>query len=112
VTVRCSFPSRLRGEQLYQSRCAACHSLDANRIGPMHRGVYGRKVGSVPGFDYSPAVRKSKLQWSEKTLDQWLTDPEGLIVGQKMGYRVAEAADRSHRFSQARIEEMRQVLAS
>ena len=31
-----------RGEQVYESRCMACHSLDANRVGPMHRGVYGR----------------------------------------------------------------------
>ena len=38
----------IRGEQLYESRCMACHSLDANRVGPMHRGVYGRKAGSVP----------------------------------------------------------------
>ena len=33
-----------RGEQLYQSRCGACHSLDANRVGPRHRDVFGRRV--------------------------------------------------------------------
>ena len=32
-----------RGEQVYESRCMACHWLDANRVGPMHRGVYGRR---------------------------------------------------------------------
>ena len=85
----------MHGEQLYESRCAGCHSLDANRIGPMHRGVVGRKAGSVAGFDYSAALRKSKLIWNEKTLDQWLADPERLIAGQKMGYRVAEAEDRA-----------------
>lgn len=84
-----------RGEQLYESRCTGCHSLDASRIGPMHRGVFGRKAGSVPDFEYSAGVKKSTLVWSDKTLDQWLTDPERLIAGQKMGYRVPEASDRA-----------------
>ena len=39
-----------RGQELYESRCGGCHSLDANRVGPAHRGVYGRKSGSAPGF--------------------------------------------------------------
>jgi len=32
------------GKEIYDTRCSACHSLDANRVGPMHRGVYGRKA--------------------------------------------------------------------
>lgn len=84
-----------RGEQLYESRCIACHSLDASRVGPMHRGVFGRKAGSVADFDYSPAVKKSKIVWNEKTLDQWLTNPEKLIPGQKMSYQVPDATDRA-----------------
>lgn len=83
------------GEQLYESRCIACHSLDANRVGPMHHGVFGRKAGSVPDFDYSPAVKKSKIVWNEKTLDQWLANPEKLIPGQKMSFQVPDAADRA-----------------
>ena len=83
------------GEQLYEARCTACHSLDANRVGPMHRGVFARKAGSVPDFDYSPAVKKSKIVWTEKTLDQWLTNPEKLITGQKMSLQVSDAADRT-----------------
>jgi cytochrome c len=84
-----------RGEQLYESRCTGCHSLDANRIGPMHRGVFGRKAGSVADFEYSSAVKRSKIVWDEQTLARWLTDPEKLIPGQKMGYQVSEAADRA-----------------
>lgn len=84
-----------RGEQLYEARCTGCHSLDANRIGPMHRGVFGRKAGTVGDFDYSAAVKRATIVWNDKTLDQWLTNPEKLIPGQKMGYRVAEAIDRN-----------------
>ena len=84
-----------RGEQLYESRCMACHSLDANRVGPMHRGVYGRKAGSVPDFVYSVALTSSPIVWSDTTLNRWLTDPEALIPGQRMNIRVLSADDRA-----------------
>ncbi len=84
-----------RGQTLYESRCIACHSLDANRTGPMHRGVYGRKAGSVAGFAYSPAVRGSAIVWEAATLDRWLTDPQALIPGQRMNFRVALSQDRA-----------------
>jgi len=84
-----------RGAQLYNSRCIACHSPDANRVGPAHRGVYGRKAGGVADFSYSSALRGAKLTWTDKTLDKWLTDPESLLPGQTMGYQVPDATDRS-----------------
>lgn len=61
----------------------------------MHMGVFGRKAGSIADFDYSKAVKKSKIVWNDKTLDRWLTDPEKLIPGQKMGFQVPEATDRA-----------------
>lgn len=82
------------GQLLYSSRCIACHSIDANRTGPAHRGVFGRKAGSVINFDYSLSVKKSRIIWNEKTLDKWLANPEKLIPGQKMGYSVPDAKDR------------------
>lgn len=82
------------GELIYSSRCIACHSIDASRTGPSHRGVVGRKAGSVADFDYSPALKKSKVIWNEKTLYRWLENPEQSIPGQKMGYSVPDAKDR------------------
>jgi cytochrome c len=84
-----------RGKEMYESRCFACHSVDANRVGPMHVGVFGRKAGSVKDFEYSPKVKQSKIIWTEKTLDKWLANPESLIPGQVMGFQVQEAADRA-----------------
>ena len=84
-----------RGRDLYESRCFACHSLDANRIGPMHRGVYGRKAGSVAGFNYSSAVKNSRVVWNDDTLARWLTNPQDVIPGQRMNFRVATAEDRA-----------------
>lgn len=84
-----------RGAQLYESRCGGCHSVDSHRIGPMHKGVFGRRAGSAAGYEYSPALKSSSLIWVDATLDQWLTDPESTIPGQAMGYRVEEPRDRA-----------------
>jgi cytochrome c len=93
-----------RGKTLYESRCNACHSLEANRVGPLHRGVFGRRSGSVQDYDYSPALKKSKIDWNEKTLDVWLRDPEKAVPGQKMGFQVPEAADRADLIAYLRRE--------
>ena len=84
-----------RGKDLYESRCTGCHSLDANRVGPAHRGVYGRKAGSAANFSYSTAVRASTVVWQERTLDAWLTNPQALIPGQRMNFRIALSEDRA-----------------
>ena len=84
-----------RGQQLYESRCIACHSVDQSRVGPAHQGVFGRRAGRVADYDYSPALKASKLVWSEKTLDAWLANPERVIAGQKMCYQVTDANDRA-----------------
>lgn len=84
-----------RGGELYDSRCGGCHSLTGNRIGPAHRGVYGRRAGSVADFDYSPALRAAAFVWNARMLDAWLADPQGLVPGQRMGYAVPDARDRA-----------------
>jgi cytochrome c len=83
-----------RGEALYRD-CQACHSFDKNQIGPMHRGVFGRTAGSVPGFDYSEALKNAKIVWTEANLDKWLADPEVLVPGSKMYFSVDKAGDRA-----------------
>ena len=84
-----------RGKEIYETRCFACHSLDANRVGPKHRGVYGRAAGSVAGYAYSPALTASGIVWSEATLDPWLAGPRRLVPGTKMSFSLPEAADRA-----------------
>ena len=85
----------VRGQQAYDARCGACHSVAADRIGPRHAGVVGRRAGSVPGFAYSDALRNSGLVWNAALLDRWLTNPEALVPGQRMGYRVEDAGIRA-----------------
>lgn len=83
-----------RGQRVYEARCIACHSVDVSSVGPAHRGVFGRRAGSLPGFDYSEALKRSAVVWSAKTLEQWLSGPEKFIPGQKMWFSVSDPAER------------------
>jgi cytochrome c len=81
----------LAGREQYESRCTGCHSVDENRVGPAHRGVYGRRAGTAPGFNYSSALRASGVVWNDKSLDAWLANPEKFIPGQAMFFLVDDA---------------------
>lgn len=84
----------VRGKAIYEAKCSACHSVDENRVGPKHSGVFGRKAGGVLNYEYSDALSKSRIVWTQTTLTKWLTEPEKLIPGQKMGYRLGLAQER------------------
>jgi cytochrome c len=73
------------GEAVY-ARCLACHALAYDRVGPRHCGLIGRPAGSVKGFGYSPAMKRSRLVWNEKTLNRFLADPPGTVPGTTMTY--------------------------
>ena len=85
----------LRGAALYQTSCTACHAIDSNKVGPAHRGVVGRRVGSLPGYRYSDELARSRLRWTPQTLNLWLEDPEELVAGQRMGFQVESAQQRA-----------------
>jgi cytochrome c len=82
------------GREVYE-RCGACHSLEIDRVGPRHCGVFGRRAGSVPGFAYSNAMRDSGIVWNRQTLDAFLADPLGTVPGTFMTY--AGIQDREER---------------
>ncbi len=84
-----------RGAQAYEARCGGCHSVETDRVGPRHRGVVGRRAGSVDGYAYSDALKSSRITWDAALLDRWLTDPEALVPGQRMGYRLGDAQARA-----------------
>ncbi len=84
-----------RGAAQYEQRCTGCHSVATDRIGPRHAGLPGRRAGSVAGFAYSPALAKANFKWDGDSLERWLTDPELLVPGQAMGFRVEDAKVRA-----------------
>jgi cytochrome c len=82
------------GDALYEAKCSACHSLSSNKIGPAHRGVYGRKAGTVPGYAYSEALKGSNLVWNDANLDRWLQGPQKMVKGSKMFLAVPDPTQR------------------
>jgi cytochrome c len=88
-------PSAERGLAVYTAKCGACHSVDEHRVGPAHAGVFGRRAGKAKNYDYSKALAKSTLVWNTNTLQFWLTDPEKLLPGQRMGFRLSLPQERA-----------------
>jgi cytochrome c len=76
-----------RGKLLFL-RCASCHNIGPGpaKIGPNLAGVVGRKAGSLPGYEYSPAMKKAGFVWTEANLDRWLTRPSALVPGTAMAF--------------------------
>ena len=83
------------GKELFEKRCGGCHALDRDKEGPRLRGVYGRSAGSVDSFQYSEALKKSKIKWNEATLDKWLTDTEKLVPDNDMAFHVEKPEERN-----------------
>jgi cytochrome c len=73
------------GRKIYE-RCQGCHSIDRNRAGPRHRGLFGRRAGTVPGFEYSKAMRRSGIVWTAETLNRFLAAPIKAVPGTTMGF--------------------------
>ncbi|HEY0488476.1 MAG TPA: cytochrome c family protein [Telluria sp.] len=83
------------GKVVYE-RCLACHALAYDRTGPRHCGLFGRRAGSVPGFDYSEAMQRSRIVWDDKTLNLFLADPPRAVPGTSMGYAgIKDSAERA-----------------
>jgi len=73
-------------------QCAACHALEPGRdtpAGPTLYRIVGRPVASLPGFNYSPAMRRFAARnprWTPALLDRFLAEPEAVVPGTEMGY--------------------------
>ena len=80
----------VRGERVFQ-RCYACHSVVAGEDtlpGSNLRCVPGRRAGTLPGFEFSPAMIEAGVRglvWTRVTLDAFLADPQGAVPGTAMG---------------------------
>jgi cytochrome c len=83
------------GKDLFAKRCSGCHDVDSTKGGPRLRGVLGRKAGTVAGYPYSDALRKSGIIWTGNLLMKWLEKPEALVKDNDMEFRVSNAAERA-----------------
>lgn len=68
------------------AKCKACHSVDqrSSPTGPSLYGIFGRKSGTAPKFEYSKAMLAADLVWDEETLRKFLRNPKVLVPNTKM----------------------------
>jgi cytochrome c len=76
------------GRNVY-TRCRVCHTLAAgapSTVGPNLHGLFGRKAGTLADYDYSAAMKNSGVVWNDRTLAEYLRDPQAFVPGDKMGF--------------------------
>jgi cytochrome c len=84
----------VRGQMLFEKRCTGCHALDRLKAAPPLREVFGKAAGRHHTYPYSDALRMSHVTWDEATLDKWLADPESVVPGNDMPFRLDDAGER------------------
>jgi cytochrome c len=79
--------------------CIACHTLSAKdgaRAGPTLAGIFGRKIASLPGYDFSAALKKLSIVWTPETVAKLFeVGPMAYTPGTQMPeQRIGSAEDR------------------
>jgi cytochrome c len=88
-----------RGAEVWRA-CAVCHSLapdDRGRAGPSLHGVFGRRIGTAEGYDYSDALRALDIVWTPETVAALFEHgPEAYTPGSRMPeQRLPDPEDRA-----------------
>ena len=76
------------GEKSF-NKCRACHQVGEtakNNVGPELNGLFGRKSGSVTGYNYSEANKNSGITWDDAVFAEYIKDPKAKIPGTKMAF--------------------------
>jgi cytochrome c len=79
--------------------CVACHTLsrdEDNRAGPTLAGIFGRKIATLPGYNFSDALKKLDIVWTPETVAKLFeVGPMAYTPGTKMPeQRIGAEADR------------------
>ena len=86
------------GRTVFEQKCASCHSVAADLshglLGPNLVGVVGRTAGTVAGWDFSQALKDSKVVWTEENLNKWLTDTTAFVPMAQMDLKVPNRIER------------------
>jgi cytochrome c len=75
------------GAEVFRA-CVACHTLapdEGNRAGPTLAGIFGRKIATLPGYNFSPALKKLSIVWTPETVSKLFeVGPTKYTPGTKM----------------------------
>ena len=86
------------GAEIFRA-CVACHALgpdEGNRAGPSLAGLFGRRIATLPGYNFSEPLKKLDIVWTAATVSKLFEiGPAAYTPGTKMPEQViASEADR------------------
>jgi cytochrome c len=80
------------------ARCRACHTITEggpDMTGPNLHGLFGRRAGTHPRYNYSATLREAGFLWDGERLQDWLENPRTFLRGNKMSFAgIPDATDR------------------
>jgi cytochrome c len=88
-----------RGAEIFRA-CVACHTLgaeQANRAGPSLAGIFGRRIATLPGYNFSEALKRLDIVWTPETISRLFEiGPAAYTPGTKMPeQRIGSESDRA-----------------
>jgi cytochrome c len=80
--------------------CVACHTLgadQANRACPTLAGIFGRRIATLPGYNFSEALKRLDIVWTPETVSRLFEiGPSAYTPGTKMPeQRIGSEQDRA-----------------
>jgi cytochrome c len=87
------------GAEVFRA-CVACHTLspdEGNRAGPTLAGIFGRRIATLPGYNFSEALKKLDIVWTPETVSKLFeVGPMSYTPGTKMPEQtIGSATDRA-----------------
>src|SRR5215813_2962472 len=79
---------------VFENQCASCHSTEPGKqgFGPSLAALIGRQSGTLPGYNYTPAMVNAHLIWDARTLDEFLASSRLKVPGTSMPVSLPNAA--------------------
>jgi cytochrome c len=84
------------GAEVFRA-CVACHTLspdEVSKAGPTLAGIFGRRIATLPGYNFSPALKKLDIVWTPETVSKLFeVGPAQYTPGTKMPEQTIGSAE-------------------